>query len=293
MAAKIIDGKAIAMQIREEVGVDVLKLKDATGVHAGLAVILVGDDPASHVYVKNKKIACEKCNINSIEHRLPADITQDKLIGLVKELNNDPKVHGILCQLPLPKHLDENEVLLTIDPAKDVDGFHPMNVGRFMTLKKYSDIAGMGLFLPCTPYGCCELLDRSGVDLNGANAVVIGRSNIVGKPVSMLLMSKNATVTITHSRTKNLADVCRAADVLVAAIGVPKFVKGDWVKEGAAVIDVGVNRLEEGLCGDVDYAAAAERAACITPVPGGVGPMTIAMLMKNTLMAATNASKKK
>lgn len=291
--ATIIDGKAIALQIREEVGKEVLKLKEETGVQAGLAVILVGEDPASQVYVKNKGIACEKCNIKSIEHKLSVDTTQEELISLVKKLNADPEVHGILCQLPLPKQLNENEVLLTISPEKDVDGFHPMNVGKFMTLKKYSEVEEAGLFLPCTPYGVIELLDRTGVDLNGANAVVIGRSNIVGKPVSMLLMSKNATVTITHSRTKDLPAVCREADVIVAAIGVPKFVKGDWVKKGAAVIDVGVNRTDEGLCGDVDYAAASENAACITPVPGGVGPMTIAMLMKNTLMAARNFSKKK
>mgnify|MGYP006287867503 FL=1 len=290
---EIIDGKAIAMQIREEVGKDVLKLKEETGVEAGLAVILVGEDPASQVYVKNKGIACEKCNINSIEHKLPDDTKQEDLIKLVKDLNADPKVHGILCQLPLPKHIDENEVLLTIDPAKDVDGFHPMNVGKFMTLKKYSDIEEMGLFLPCTPHGVIELLDRSNVDLNGANAVVIGRSNIVGKPAAMLLMSKNATVTITHSRTKDLPGVCREADVIVAAIGVPKFVKGDWVKKGAAVIDVGVNRTDDGLGGDVDFEAAKENAAYITPVPGGVGPMTIAMLMMNTLVAARNFSKKK
>lgn len=292
MAEKI-DGKAIAMQIREEVGQDVLKLKEETGVQAGLAVILVGEDPASQVYVKNKGIACEKCNIASFEHKLSADTSEADLIALVEKLNQDPAVHGILCQLPLPKHIDENKVLLAIDPAKDVDGFHPMNVGKFMTLKKYSDIASMGLFLPCTPYGCCELLDRSGVDCSGANAVVIGRSNIVGKPVSMLLMSKNATVTICHSRTKDLPEVVRGADIIVAAIGVPKFVKGDWVKKGAAVIDVGVNRMDDGkLCGDVDYDAAFENASHITPVPGGVGPMTIAMLMKNTLMSATNASKK-
>jgi len=292
MAEKI-DGKAIAMQIREEVGKDVLKLKEETGVHAGLAVILVGEDPASQVYVKNKGIACEKCNINSFEHKLPEDTKQEDLIKLVKELNANPDVHGILCQLPLPKGLDENEVLLTIDPAKDVDGFHPMNVGKFMTLKKYADIESMGLFLPCTPHGVIELLDRTGVELSGANAVVVGRSNIVGKPAAMLLMSKNATVTITHSRTKDLADVCRAADVLVAAIGVPKFVKGDWIKKGAAVIDVGVNRTDDGLCGDVDYEGAQENAAHITPVPGGVGPMTIAMLMKNTLVAARNFAKSK
>lgn len=289
--ATIIDGKAISLAIREEVKKEVAKLKKETGVQAGLAVILVGDDPGSQVYVRNKKIACEGCGILSLEYKLPAETTQEELIALVKKLNKNPKVHGILCQLPIPKGLDENEVLITIDPAKDVDGFHPANVGKFITLKKYSDIESMGLFLPCTPYGVMELLDRAGVNLDGADAVVIGRSNLVGKPVAMLLMSKNATVTICHSRTKDLEKVCKKADVLIAAIGVPNFVKGDWVKKGAAVIDVGINRTESGLAGDVDFKAAEKKAAFITPVPGGVGPMTIAMLMKNTLMAARNAAK--
>jgi len=297
--AQIIDGKAVSEQLKAEIGVAVLKLKEETGVQAGLAVILVGEDPASQVYVKNKGISCKQCNINSIEHRLPAETKQEDLMALIEKLNNDPAIHGILCQLPLPKHLDENQVLLAIDPAKDVDGFHPMNVGKFMTLKKFSDMADAGVFLPCTPYGCIELLQRSGVKLDGANAVVIGRSNIVGKPVAMMLMSLNCTVTICHSRTKNLADVVRAADIVVAAIGSPEFVKGDWIGKGATVIDVGVNRISDPaaksgtrLVGDVEYAAASENAAFITPVPGGVGPMTIAMLMKNTLMSAQRAAKK-
>jgi methylenetetrahydrofolate dehydrogenase (NADP+) / methenyltetrahydrofolate cyclohydrolase len=295
-----INGNAISQAVKDDVTKGVAELKEKTGVQAALAVVLVGEDPASQVYVRNKGIACDKCGIKSIEHRLPATASQAELMKLVNKLNNDPDVHGILVQLPLPKGLDENEVLISINPEKDVDGFHPLNVGKFLTIKKYEDIQKSGVYLPCTPHGCIELLDRSGVDLNGANAVVVGRSNIVGKPVAMLLMSKNATVTICHSRTKNLPDVVRAADVVVAAIGVPEFVKGDWIKEGAAVIDVGINRIppapgeEKGhLVGDVEFAAAAERAAHITPVPGGVGPMTIAMLMKNTLQAATWFANKK
>lgn len=298
--ATIIDGNAISQAVKDDVTKGVAALKEKTGVQAALAVVLVGENPASQVYVRNKKLSCEKCGIRSIEHVLPADTTQEQLMKIVDDLNNDPGVHGILVQLPLPKGLNEDEVLLKINPEKDVDGFHPLNVGRFLTIKKYSDIQASGVFLPCTPHGCIELLDRSGVDLNGANAVVVGRSNIVGKPVSLLLMSKNATVTICHSRTKDLPDVVRAADVVVAAIGVPEFVKGDWIKEGAAVIDVGINRLppaEEGgkakLVGDVEFAGASARAGFITPVPGGVGPMTIAMLMKNTLQSATTFSQKK
>ena len=297
---EIIDGKAISQAVKDEVTAGVAELKEKTGVHAALAVVLVGEDPASQVYVRNKGIACEKCGIKSIEHKLPADTTQADLMKLVDDLNTDDSVHGILVQLPLPKGLSDDEVLNNINPAKDVDGFHPMSVGRFLTIKKYDDIQSSGVFLPCTPHGCIELLDRSGVDLNGANACVVGRSNIVGKPVSMLLMSKNATVTICHSRTKDLPGIIKASDVVVAAIGIPEFVKGEWIKEGAAVIDVGINRIppekegEKGkLVGDVEFAAAKERAAYITPVPGGVGPMTIAMLMKNTLQSATTFANKK
>jgi methylenetetrahydrofolate dehydrogenase (NADP+) / methenyltetrahydrofolate cyclohydrolase len=297
--AELIDGKAISEQLKKEVGEAVLKLKQETGVQAGLAVILVGEDPGSQVYVKNKGIACRLCNMNSFEHRLPADTRQDELMALIARLNDDPAVHGILCQLPLPKHLDENAVLLALDPAKDVDGFHPINVGRFITLKKFDDIVKSGIFLPCTPFGVIELLDRTGVALSGADAVVIGRSNLVGKPVAMMLMAKNATVTICHSRTKDLPDIVRRGDVVVAAIGSPEFVKGDWIKKGATVIDVGMNRIADQsaksgtrLIGDVEFSKARENAAYITPVPGGVGPMTIAMLMKNTLMAAQRAAKK-
>jgi methylenetetrahydrofolate dehydrogenase (NADP+)/methenyltetrahydrofolate cyclohydrolase len=300
MAAKIIDGKAISQAVKDEVTKGVAELKEKTGVQAALAVVLVGEDPASQVYVRNKGIACEKCGIKSIEHKLPADTTQAALNKLVEDLNNDDSVHGILVQLPLPKGLSDDEVLNLINPAKDVDGFHPINVGKFLTIKKYADIQASGVFLPCTPHGCIELLDRSGVDLNGANAVVVGRSNIVGKPVSLLLMSKNATVTIAHSRTKDLPGLIKSADVVVAAIGMPEFVKGEWIKPGAAIIDVGINRMppkEEGgkdrLVGDVEYEAAAAVAGCITPVPGGVGPMTIAMLMKNTLQSATQFAAKK
>jgi len=298
--AKIIDGKKIAEQIRSEVREEVLLLKEKTGVHAALTVILVGNDPASEVYVRNKGNDCRECGIISVEHKLPADTSQEKLMALIEELNADPGVHGILCQLPLPKHLDENAVLLAISPSKDVDGFHPINVGKFTTLKKFSDMEKAGVFLPCTAFGCIELLERSGVALDGADAVVIGRSNIVGKPASMMLMAKNATVTMCHSRTKNLADIVRRADVVVAAIGSPEFVKGDWIKKGAAVIDVGVNRIDDPaapkgtrLVGDVEFSVAAQNAACITPVPGGVGPMTRAMLMKNTIMAARRAAERK
>lgn len=298
--AELIDGKAISEQLKVEVGEAVLKLKGQTGVQAGLAVILVGENPASQVYVKNKGISCGQCSIASFEHRLPADTPQEKLMALIDALNNDPAVHGILCQLPLPKHLDENAVLMAIDPTKDVDGFHPLNVGKFMTLKKFEDIVEAGVFLPCTPSGCIELLVRTGVKLSGADAVVIGRSNIVGKPVAMMLMANNATVTICHSRTKDLPEVVRRAEVVVAAIGSPEFVKGDWIRKGAAVIDVGVNRIDDPsaksgtrLVGDVEFAAAKENAAHITPVPGGVGPMTIAMLMKNTLMSAQRFARKK
>ncbi len=292
--AEIINGKAISEEVKAGVKTGVEELFDKTGVRACLSVILVGDDPASQVYVRNKKIACEACGIKSIEHRLPASATQDELLGIIAELNADPGVHGILCQLPVPKQIDENEVLLAIDPRKDVDGFHPMNVGKFMTLKSFEDIVERGVFLPCTPHGCIELLERSGVVLKGADAVVIGRSNIVGKPVAMMLLSKHATVTICHSRTKNISEIVKRADVVVAAVGIPGFVKGEWIKRGAAVIDVGMNRIDDPtaskgsrLVGDVEFDKAAEVAGCITPVPGGVGLMTVAMLMKNTLTSAT------
>ncbi|MFH1539032.1 MAG: bifunctional methylenetetrahydrofolate dehydrogenase/methenyltetrahydrofolate cyclohydrolase FolD [bacterium] len=291
MAAKIIDGKAISAAVKEDVKNGVAEFEKKNGFTPGLAVVLVGENPASQVYVRNKGKACEFCGIRSIEHKLPDSTTQAELMDLVRKLNAQDDCHGILVQLPLPKGLDENEVLLTIDPAKDVDGFHPMNVGKFLTIKFYKDIMNMNLFLPCTPYGCMELLDRSGVDCNGANAVVVGRSNIVGKPAAFLLTSKNATVTVCHSRTKDLPGVIKAADVVLAAIGVPEFVKGEWIKPGAAVIDVGINRTDDGLKGDVEFEAAKEVAGHITPVPGGVGPMTIAMLMQNTLKAAKDQAK--
>ncbi len=276
--ATIIDGKAIAAAVRADVAAEVAELKKK-GITPGLAVIIVGDDPASRVYVNNKKKACAEAGIYSEEFALPADTTQDELLALVASLNNRSDINGILCQLPLPSHLDDKAVIEAISPAKDVDAFHASNVGRIMI--------GDYHFLPCTPAGVMELLARTDVEVEGKNCVVIGRSNIVGKPMAMLLLHKNGTVTICHSRTRNLKEICAGADILVAAVGKAKFVTADMVKPGAAVIDVGMNRDENGkLCGDVDYAAVEPVAGYITPVPGGVGPMTIAMLLKNTLMAA-------
>lgn len=249
------------------------------GINPGLAVIIVGDDPASRVYVNNKKKACEYCGINSYEYALPAETTEGELLKLIDELNNDPKVSGILCQLPVPKHINEQAIINAINPKKDVDAFHPVNVGKIMT--------GDYDFVPCTPAGVMELIKESGIDVNGKECVVVGRSNIVGKPMSMLLLHKNGTVTICHSRTQNLAEKTRKADILVAAVGIPNFIAGDMIKEGAVVIDVGINRIApKKLVGDVEFESAEKVAAAITPVPGGVGPMTIAMLMKNTLKAA-------
>ncbi len=283
MAASIIDGKQIAADVRAEVAAEVKKMQAAGGPTPGLAVVLVGEDPASQVYVNNKDKACQEVGFNSFKHELPADTSEEDLLALVEELNGREDVHGILVQLPLPGHIDAERVLMAISPDKDVDGFHPMNVGRLAV--------GAPVFVSCTPAGVIELLKRSGAELEGADAVVVGRSNIVGKPVALLLLQENCTVTICHSRTKDLAAVCRGADVLVAAVGVPEMIKGDWVKEGATVIDVGINRTDDGLVGDVEFEAAAERARAITPVPGGVGPMTIAMLLKNTLLAAELASR--
>jgi len=249
------------------------------GIKPSLAVIIVGDDPASKIYVKNKKLACEYCGITSLEYALPAQTTQEELLTLIDTLNNDNNVSGILCQLPLPKGLDEEAVIHAISPAKDVDAFHPSNVGKIMI--------GNFDFLPCTPAGVMELIAESGIDVTGKKCVVVGRSNIVGKPMSMLLLHKNGTVTICHSRTNDLAKECQKADILVAAVGVPELITGDMIKEGAVVIDVGMNRLEDKrLVGDVAFDEAKEKASAITPVPGGVGPMTIAMLMKNTVKAA-------
>ena len=276
--AKLIDGKAISAAVRAEVAAEVVKLKEQ-GITPGLAVILVGDDPASRIYVNNKKKACAEVGFYSEEITLPADTTEEQLLAVVDELNNRADIHGILCQLPLPKPLSDQAVIEAISPQKDVDAFHAENVGHIMI--------GDYTFLPCTPAGVMELLARSGVEVEGKQCVVVGRSNIVGKPMAMLLLQKNGTVTICHSRTKNLADVCRTADILVAAVGKPKFITADMVKEGAAVIDVGMDRDENGkLCGDVDFDNVQSVAGYITPVPGGVGPMTIAMLMKNTLTAA-------
>ncbi len=256
------------------------------GINPGLAVIIVGDDPASRVYVNNKKKACEYCGILSEEYALPATATQEELLSLISELNARSDISGILCQLPVLEHIDEEAVINAIDPKKDVDAFHPVNVGKIMV--------GNYDFVPCTPAGVMELIHESGIDVAGKECVVVGRSNIVGKPQAMLLLHENGTVTICHSRTKNLAEKTRQADILVAAVGKANFIKGDMVKKGAVVIDVGINRMEDGkLCGDVEYESVKEVAGAITPVPGGVGPMTIAMLMRNTVKAAKLAGGEK
>ena len=276
---KIIDGKAIALKIREGLAHEVKKLKAEKGITPKLSVVLVGDDPASQVYVGHKEKGCKAIGMISETLRKPASIGQDELVNVVKKLNADPSVHGILVQLPLPKGLDAIAVLNEIDPAKDVDGLHPMNMGKLLKGEEPP-------FVSCTPSGIVELILSTGVDIKGAEVVVVGRSNIVGKPVSLLLLQQHATVTICHSRTGDLGEVCRRADILIASVGKPKIIQGDWVKEGAVVIDVGVNRVDGKLIGDVDFEAAKEKAAFITPVPGGVGPMTITMLLKSTLKAA-------
>lgn len=276
--AQIIDGKAVSASVKQEVADECAKIFAEKSIKPGLAVIIVGDDPASRVYVNNKKKACELVGFISREYAMPAQTTQEELLDLVHTLNNDSEINGILCQLPLPKHLDEKAVIEAISPQKDVDAFHAVNVGKIMI--------GDFDFLPCTPAGVMELLAYYNIDITGKECVVLGRSNIVGKPMSMLLLHKNGTVTVCHSRTTNLEEVCKRADILVAAVGIPKFVKANMVKEGAVVIDVGINRDENGkLCGDVDFNDVESLASYITPVPGGVGPMTIAMLMKNTLTA--------
>ena len=273
-----IDGKAIAAALRGEIAAETAALKEK-GITPGLAVILVGDDPASQTYVRNKQKACEEVGFYAEQITLPATTTQQELLALVQELNAREDIHGILCQLPLPRGLDDSTVIAAISPAKDVDAFHAENVGHIMIGDQH--------FLPCTPAGVMELIHRSGIAVEGKHCVVIGRSNIVGKPMAMLLLQENGTVTICHSRTQDLAAICRQADILVAAVGRAKFVTADMVKPGATVIDVGINRDENGkLCGDVDFSAVEPIAGAITPVPGGVGPMTIAMLMKNTLTAA-------
>ena len=276
--AKLITGKEVSLAVQERIRKETEALKEK-GITPGLAVVIVGDDPASRTYVNNKKKACERVGFHSEEYALPATTTQEELLALVKELNQRPEINGILVQSPLPKGLDEKMIVENIDPNKDVDAFHAVNVGKIMI--------GDFSFLPCTPAGVIELLDYEGIDIAGKECVVLGRSNIVGKPMAMLLLHRNGTVTICHSRTKNLQEVCSRADILVAAVGKPGFVTGDMVKEGAVVIDVGINRNAEGkLCGDVDFDSVAPKAAYLTPVPGGVGPMTIAMLMQNTLTAA-------
>ena len=275
--SKIIDGKLVSAAVKQRVAEGVAELKEK-GISVGLAVILVGEDPASKIYVANKKKACEDLGIVSHEYLLPATATQEELLALVETLNNEDSINDILCQLPLPKHLDEKTVINAIDPKKDVDAFHPSNVGKIM-IGDYD-------FVPCTPAGVMELLKYYNIEAEGKLCVVIGRSNIVGKPMSMLLLHKNGTVTTCHSRTKNLKEVCKEADILVAAVGKAKFVTADMVKDGAVVVDVGMNRFDGKLCGDVDFEGVSEKASFITPVPGGVGPMTIAMLMQNTLTAA-------
>ena len=277
--AKIIDGKEVSAQVKEQVKEEAAQLKAATGLQVGLAVVIVGNNPASRVYVNNKKKACEAVGFQSFEYALDEDTTQEELLELVEVLNENPQVNGILVQLPLPKQIDEKAIINAISPDKDVHAFHPSNVGRIMI--------GSYAFLPCTPAGVMELIASTGVSVSGKNCVVIGRSNIVGKPMAMLLLHQNGTVTICHSRTQNLKEICARADILVAAVGNANVVTAYMVKEGAVVIDVGMNRLDNGkLCGDVDFAAVEPKAGYITPVPGGVGPMTIAMLMRNTLTAA-------
>lgn len=276
--AKIIDGKQIAKEVRAEIAAECTELKKK-GIVPGLAVVIVGTDPASQVYVRNKKKACEEVGFRSEVFELPEETTEEELLALVKKLNEDVNIHGILVQLPLPKHLDDEVIIANIDPKKDVDAFHPSNVGKIM-IGNYD-------FLPCTPAGVMVLLEKSGIDVSGKECVVVGRSNIVGKPQAMLLLHANGTVTICHSRTKDLAEVTRRADILVVAIGKADFITGDMVKDGAVVIDVGMNRKADGkLTGDVDFAAVEPKASYITPVPGGVGPMTITMLLRNTLTSA-------
>ncbi|RII25800.1 MAG: bifunctional methylenetetrahydrofolate dehydrogenase/methenyltetrahydrofolate cyclohydrolase FolD [Geobacter sp.] len=275
---QIIDGKAIAAKIRSEIANDVKTLA-SRGIQPGLAVVLVGEDPASKVYVSMKEKACQAVGIFSDEHKLPAETSEAELLALIDKLNHDPRIHGILVQLPLPKQIDTEKVLEAISPSKDADGFHPYNVGRLMI--------GKPLFQPCTPYGVMIMLKETGIDLKGKEVVVVGRSNIVGKPVALMCLQQHATVTICHSRTRDLAAKVGQADILIAAVGVPEMIKGAWIKPGAVVIDVGVNRVgDKKLVGDVEYAAACERASAITPVPGGVGPMTITMLLYNTVESA-------
>ena len=285
MTAELIDGKAIANQIKQELKIEVEKLK-SSGIVPGLATLLVGEDPASQIYVRNKHKACQEIGIASFNHLMPKESSQKEVLEKMNQLNLDPKVHAILVQLPLPAQINPHDILYAIKPSKDADGFHPVNLGRLFAAKDLTELRSnqQVIPLPCTPYGVLELLDRSKISIQGKNAVVVGRSMIVGKPMAALLLARHATVTVTHSQTKNLIECCRSAELLVAAIGKAKFIEGNMVKEGAAVIDVGINRNANGsLSGDVDFEAAKEKAGWITPVPGGVGPMTIVMLLKNTV----------
>lgn len=276
--AQLLKGKEVSARIKAELKAEADKLK-TEGINAGLAVIIVGEDPASQVYVRNKERACEECGIYSEKYALPESTSQEELLALIDKLNKQTNISGILVQLPVPKHIDEETIINAIDPKKDVDAFHPVNVGKIMV--------GNYDFVPCTPAGVMELIKESGIDVSGKECVVVGRSNIVGKPQAMLLLHQNGTVTICHSKTKDLKEKTKQADILVAAVGIPNFITGDMIKEGAVVIDVGINRMPDGkLCGDVEFESAEKTAGAITPVPGGVGPMTIAMLMKNTLKAA-------
>ena len=277
--AQIINGKEVSASVKAAVAAEAAQLRDEKGLKVGLAVVIVGDNPASRVYVNNKKKACEEVGFQSFEYALDENTTEEQLLDLVGVLNRDSRVNGILVQLPLPKHINETAIINAIAPEKDVDAFHPVNVGKIM-IGDYS-------FLPCTPAGVMELIASTGTEISGKNCVVIGRSNIVGKPMAMLLLHESGTVTICHSKTQNLKEICQGADILVAAVGRPNFVTGDMIKEGAVVLDVGINRLENGkLCGDVEFESCEKKASYITPVPGGVGPMTISMLMRNTLTAA-------
>ncbi|MEG3161705.1 bifunctional methylenetetrahydrofolate dehydrogenase/methenyltetrahydrofolate cyclohydrolase FolD [Sphingomonas sp. LB2R24] len=278
MSATIIDGKAFAAGLRARIADGVTAFRAQAGRAPGLAVVMVGEDPASNVYVRSKGKATREAGMESSEHRLPADVPAEDLLALVATLNADPAIDGILVQLPLPKHIDEQAVIAAIDPDKDVDGFHPINAGRLAT--------GLPGFVPCTPLGCVMLLKSVLPSLSGLEAVVVGRSNIVGKPMAQLLLRESCTVTVVHSRTKDVPAHIRRADIVVAAVGIPQMIKGDWLKSGATVIDVGINRTDAGLVGDVDFASAVEVAGAITPVPGGVGPMTIACLLRNTLVSA-------
>ena len=286
MSAEIIRGKEIAFHIRKELKKKIAGLKNKKGIIPGLVTVLVGDDPSSQIYLRNKKKACDELGIYSEQWRLDADTSEGELLERIKRFNNNPQIHGILVQLPLPEHINREKILEAISPKKDVDGFHPLNMGKLLSKKSMQEILESKILLPCTPYGIIELLNFSGVNIKGAEAVIVGRSNIVGKPLSYLLLANDATVTICHTRTRNLAEITKRADILVVAVGKPKVITADMVKERAVVIDVGMNRLPQGLMGDVDFEAVSKKAKAITPVPGGVGPMTISILLVNTVKAA-------